>query len=402
MGTHKLTNFYDVVQNIEPKITKHNTSPIKFSVNFLDGPFCEILGDGTDSEYNVKFIDMDSNSVIYNVNLNSYNWAKVNIKYFSNWRVVIKKNNSNLDAIIYDMNLNGNRVFIKFESSSLGDSIAWIPYVEEFRKKHNCVVLCSTFHNDLFEKVYPDIKFIKPDEEPFNIYAKYRIGWFYNDVGNFDSNLHPRPFVDIPLQKTASDILGLEFLEIRPQLICNGEKKLPIDKYFTFSIQSTAQSKYWNNSTGWSDLIRSLREFGYYAVCVDYEKTFGNGEYMNTIPSECINATKMSINDTIDVMKYAKFHIGISSGLSWLAWAVGNPVVMISGFSNPILEFSENCIRIHNPNVCNGCFTNPIYKFDPSDWSWCPIHKGTDRQFECSKTITADSVISKMKQSMLI
>jgi autotransporter strand-loop-strand O-heptosyltransferase len=30
-------------------------------------------------------------------------------------------------------------------------------------------------------------------------------------------------------------------------------------------------------------------------------------------------------------LRHADFFIGLSSGLSWLAWAVGTPVVMISG-----------------------------------------------------------------------
>ncbi|MEJ0003708.1 MAG: hypothetical protein WDN30_09295 [Pararobbsia sp.] len=31
-------------------------------------------------------------------------------------------------------------------------------------------------------------------------------------------------------------------------------------------------------------------------------------------------------------LKHAAFFVGLSSGLSWLAWAAGTPVVLISGF----------------------------------------------------------------------
>ena len=36
---------------------------------------------------------------------------------------------------------------ICFESKSLGDSLAWIPYVEKFRTDNKCKVICSSFNN---------------------------------------------------------------------------------------------------------------------------------------------------------------------------------------------------------------------------------------------------------------
>ena len=57
-------------------------------------------------------------------------------------------------------------------------------------------------------------------------------------------------------------------------------------------------------------------------------------------------------NDIIN----AKAFIGIGSGLSWLAWGLGTPVTMISGFSKPYSEFKD-CERIFTPEgKCNGCF----------------------------------------------
>jgi len=40
---------------------------------------------------------------------------------------------------------------------------------------------------------------------------------------------------------------------------------------------------------------------------------------------------------------------------------------------------------------------NTYFKFDKGDWYWCPEHKGTDRQFECHKSITSEMVINKIK-----
>ena len=89
--------------------------------------------------------------------------------------------------------------------------------------------------------------------------------------------------------------------------------------------------------------------------------------------------------------------IGLSSGLSWLSWAVGKHVFMISNFTEPDHEFTTNCTRFINKSVCNGCWNNPKFKFDKGDWDWCPEHKGTERQFECHKSITVEDVINGIK-----
>jgi autotransporter strand-loop-strand O-heptosyltransferase len=79
-----------------------------------------------------------------------------------------------------------------------------------------------------------------------------------------------------------------------------------------------------------------------------------------------------------------------------LSWTLDIPTVLISGFSTPISEFEgDNVIRIFNNKVCNGCFNR--HKFDPGDWNWCPDYKGTERQFECTKSITGQMVINTLK-----
>ena len=45
------------------------------------------------------------------------------------------------------------------------------------------------------------------------------------------------------------------------------------------------------------------------------------------------------------------------SGLSWLAWAVGTPVVMISGFTHPTNEFATP-YRVINYHACNSCWND--------------------------------------------
>ena len=55
----------------------------------------------------------------------------------------------------------------------------------------------------------------------------------------------------------------------------------------------------------------------------------------------------------------------------------------------------DNVIRVFNSSVCNGCYNR--FRLDAGDWNWCPDQKGTDRQFECTKSITGKMVIDAIK-----
>jgi autotransporter strand-loop-strand O-heptosyltransferase len=98
----------------------------------------------------------------------------------------------------------------------------------------------------------------------------------------------------------------------------------------------------------------------------------------------------------MDEMRKSKAFIGIGSGLSWLSWALGTKTVLISGFSYDWAEM-EDCVRITAPNdMCSGCFNR--LRLDGGDWNWCPDHKGTNRQFECTKSITGELVIKELEK----
>lgn len=101
------------------------------------------------------------------------------------------------------------------------------------------------------------------------------------------------------------------------------------------------------------------------------------------------------MENTMNTIHHSEFFIGLSSGLSWLAWALDKKVVMISNFTEADHEFQ--CIRVSKKDVCNGCWNKSHNRFNPGDWYWCPEHKGTDRQFECHTSITASDVINQIQ-----
>lgn len=357
------------------------------NINFIDGAYVEIL-ENNEHNYHVEFINKKNNKVEFELDLKSNHWAKSALKYKVDWLIKIK----GIDNDYYNeyhFDLRNKRVLISFESKSLGDTIAFMSHVERFRVEHGCEVICSTFHNDLFRGQYLDIKFIEPGQIADNLYAQYRLGLFYNN-GSIDFEKHPYDPIKEPLSKVASDILGLDYVEIKPRIPRIGKNK---KKRVCIAIHSTAQAKYWNNPNGWQEVVDHLVDKGYEVRLLSNEP---DGYMGNVILKNVVKQQSGSLIELIKVLQESEFFIGISSGLSWLAWASGVPTVIISGFTDKYLEPTQDVYRIINKNVCNGCWHT--HKFDPGDWNWCPIHKNTERQFECTKEITANDVIDQIKQ----
>jgi len=179
----------------------------------------------------------------------------------------------------------------------------------------------------------------------------------------------------------------LDYTEIKPRIDYHISQKPYDGKYVTIATNSTAGCKFWTPE-GWQELVNYLVSQGYRVVNVSKE----NNDLQNVT-----KITDVSIENTMNVIHHSEFFIGLSSGLSWLSWGMGKKVVMISNFTTADHAFTTDCIRITNPLVCNGCWNNPNFKFDKGDWNWCPVHKGTDRQFECHKSITSQMVIDKIQ-----
>jgi len=272
---------------------------------------------------------------------------------------------------------------IELTTSSLGDTVASISQVDKYQKLTNHTVhfIINAKYVDLFKPVYPNINF----DEPVR----------YDELKVLHVNL------DQPLEKYASDLLGLPFEETCAK-VATVIKDRPIkEKYFTISIQSTHQGRYWNAKKGWNILLNLLKQrYGLTAVCVDMYNSYGAKDCYNTIPSGAIDKTGISLLESTHYMNHAEFHIGTSNGLSWLAHAVGKKVVLITNVTKKWCEFTTNVIRIDNESVCHGCLNEK--PFDKYDWNWCPNHKNTKRMFECTISISPHDVFDKIKNNITI
>lgn len=376
---------YDNLVKLDDNIREVENSVV---FNFVRGAYVEIKG-SQPKEYTVQFRNPKTNVLHFQTNIRNGQWAKCSIEYFVEWDVKVWDG----DVLFahHRYNPTKKRIYIALDSKALGDTLAWLPYVEEFGKIHNCEMITSTFHNEMFKNQYPNIEFVKPGKSVGNLYAMYSLGLFYNEDNTYNTLKHPANFLDQPMQKMATDILGLDYKEVKPKLPTKNIVK--DDKLITIAIHGTAQTKYWNNPTGWQEVVDWLNDRGYTVKLLSRE----NSGYMgNKHPNGIIKHPEGPLENVIDEMRKSKAFIGIGSGLSWLSWALDVPTVLISGFSYDWAEM-EDCIRISTPNgKCEGCFNR--LRLDAGDWNWCPDQKGTERQFECTKSITGEMVIKELEK----
>ena len=310
-------------------------------------------------------------------------WATPSIEYWQDWTVVI-------DGVKHSVANDATQI-IQFDSSSLGDTLSWVEPCLEFKKLHNIEKLyIATHKNWLFDTEHYEnlgVHFIAPGTWPEDAVALWRVGVYMEDVGGIVHfpNKNPRDWRKIYLGDIASDILGVYQTMRAPKLTYSGTHKQ--DKpYICIATASTAQAKYWNNPTGWQELINHYNSKGYDVYHISEEDTHLTG----------LKKAPKGLDKVYKLLQGAETFYGISSGLTWFAWATDVPIVLISGFTPEICEFQdERTLRIINKDVCNSCWFR--HHFDRADWNWCPDHKGSERQFECTKSISAKDVIKQVE-----
>ena len=356
-----LENMNRLYDNVTKRETNVRTTSYSYDSSFIEG-FPKVAINGGEEKRLVKFIDSKTNDIVHSYELDPGMWSSCSRRWYTEWNI-------DVDGEVEPWNIKHKRVLIDNESSSLGDTIAWMPYIEEFRKKHSCEVFYASSYNNLFDKEYPEINFIGKGEVVDRLYATYKLGWWFDDL-----SYHPKDCREIPLQQTATDILGLDYKEIKPKMVIPDEPRRMEEPYVCIGIHGTSQCKYWNRKDGWQKIVDYLNEKGYKVVLISKEYSFGIEPFMNYPPENIIDKTgDYSLEDRMVDLKYAEFYIGIGSGLSWLAWGVGTPTILISSMSKPWHEFRTNSIRVYKESKNSGFWNNPNYLFDRGSWNWNPV-----------------------------
>ncbi|HTV89735.1 MAG TPA: autotransporter strand-loop-strand O-heptosyltransferase [Stellaceae bacterium] len=368
-----------------PLPTQPGPNGLRFDFN--EG--CRIVAPESEHPWRVRISDLDTGNILYETELKAGRVSSTK-RYYVRFRLEAWQQGENL--LRHDYSAEGQPVLINFPIGTLGDTLGWFPYAVKFRDKHKCRLTCAMAERliPLFQPNYPDIEFVGHEGvEPQRYYATYSIGLFFDDK---DCVYQPTDFRHVGLHRTAGYILGVDPTEVPPRIALADDSRPITEPYVCIAVQSTTQSKCWNNPLGWHELVRFLKEHGYRVVCIDQKPVHGTGIVWNHIPHGVEDETgDRPLQERARWLRHADFFIGLSSGLAWLAWSVGTPVVMISGFTHPTNEFATP-YRVINYHACNSCWNDPRHRFDHHDFLWCPRHADTPRQFECTRLITAEQV----------
>ena len=376
----------------EPAGTPTQQGPAGLRFDFNDG--CRVLLPESEHPWRVRLSDLDTGNVLFETEIRG---GRVNSskRYFVRFRLEVWQNGQSV--LVHDYSAANRDVLIQFPVGTLGDPLGWFPYAVKFHERHGCRLTCGMGDKiiSLVRNAYPEITFLTHEEiKPEHYYATYNIGLFFDDK---DHVFQPCDFRHVGLHRTAGYILGVDPTEVPPRIALVDDTRPIAEPYVCIAVQSTTQSKHWNNPTGWREIVRFLKEAGYRVVCIDQKATHGTGIVWNHIPHGVEDETgDRPLQERARWIKHAEFFVGLSSGLSWLAWAMGKPVVLISGFTHPTNEFATP-YRVINYHACNSCWNDPHHRFDHKDYLWCPRHKDTPRQFECTRLITVDHVKAIIK-----
>jgi autotransporter strand-loop-strand O-heptosyltransferase len=377
-----------------PVATQSGPSGIRFDFN--DG--CRVtLPEGG---WRVRLRDVDTDNVLFETDIET-GFVQSTKKYFVRFGIEVWRRDGAPSAppcFSHRYHAAGQSVLIQFPVGTIGDVVGWLPYAVKFQRQHGCRLTCAMSDKliPLFETTYPDIEFVTHEQvRPERYYATYNLGLFFDDA---EFVRQPCDFRLVGLHRTAGYILGVDPAEEAPRLALADESP-PIEApYVVIAVQSSTQAKYWNHPTGWRDIVAFLKEHGYRVVCIDQKPTHGSGFVWNHIPYGAEDETgDRPLQERVRWLRHASLFIGLSSGLSWLAWAAGTPTVLISGFTHATNEFATP-FRVINYHVCNSCWNDVRQRFDHRDFFWCPRHQGTPRQFECSKLITPEQVKSAVRR----
>ncbi len=331
--------------------------------------------------WHIKVSDFDTGMVGFDGDISEQILVSLE-KYYVHWYVEAYLDGTKVFEHLMD--LNSKKIYIFMVNGVVGDTISVLPYVNALKKRHDADIYLYPPESfvPICREYMPDIRLT--EEIPEDSYAGFCLAVF--DLPPYlipDDSRHWPPYM------SAQVIFGLNEKVPDIHYYPMAPRKIK-EKYVCIAVQASGIMKRWLYPEGWDIVVEYLKSLDYRVLCIDGSNhVLEDGIYEIKMPAGAEDYTGMlPLMDRINLLAYADFFIGLGSGLSWLANACRIPVVLISGFSLPMGEF-ETPYRVTNQLVCHGCYNDIRVNWKDI----CPYHKGTDREFECSKSITPLQVV---------
>src|ERR1700747_718102 len=103
---------------------------MRINTSFIQGARIEINDDVQQKKrFQVEFLNKDTNRIETVLEIDNHCWAKASKSYFVNWKIIIRGLDHNF-YYEYDFDCTGKRILIDFDTKLVGDTLAWMPYIE--------------------------------------------------------------------------------------------------------------------------------------------------------------------------------------------------------------------------------------------------------------------------------
>ncbi|MCR5756622.1 MAG: autotransporter strand-loop-strand O-heptosyltransferase [Selenomonas sp.] len=327
-------------------------------------------------DYHVRIADAETGTVYFDEDA-----AEVILvseeKYYIPWFIEVFNAGQKVFEHCFDPT--GQRIHIGVVSTAMGDTIAFLPAAVMFAKQHQAKISIDVREKwrEFIQCAYPEIE--QCEKIPEDTYAVF---WLV--IGFDDPHFIPTDGRRIPMRASAQYILGQDC--IAPRIPWKPRKLRTIaEPYVCIGVQASGVAKTWQWPKGWDEIVAYLKQLGYRVLCIDRDRVVSDQGITVKMPAGAEDFTgNIPLAERADMLAHADFFIGLGSGLSWLAWMAGCPVIMLAGFSAVWYEFPE-VYRVMNPRACNGCFNDDTVHFLRKI---CPRHKKDSPYYlECQRQI---------------
>ena len=343
--------------------------------------------DVPEGNFRVRITDADTEKICFDKYISGGRLISVE-KYFIRWRVEVFLSGEKI--FDHTLDLAGQPVAIMSKFNMLGDTLAFVNYFNEFRRVNRCelAVFVPDDLRELIGRLCPGVTLL--DEINFQTYATYYLFMVTSPLPEIPVDVRA-----MSLNRVGGVFLGLDYLPPKAKFEPTEPRQIA-EPYVCIGIQARNNRKGWQWSGGWDVVVDYLKSLGYRVLCIDKNREQTNDGFTVRCPAGAEDFTgDRPLMERANMLYYADFFIGLSSGLAWVAEAVGCPVVMIAGFTREWHEFYTP-YRVANRKVCNGCL-NDVRTFFFRQCV-CPFHEKTPRELECQKKISPRMVINAIER----